>query len=78
MPESQTCIFIKKETLTQVFSCEFCDISKTSPVAASARHFYRLPDFYIIIPDVKRVLISSFLAELDSGIFCLRMLTFDL
>ena len=42
MPESPfSCNFIKKETLGQVFSCEFCDISKntffyrTSLVAAS-------------------------------------------
>ena len=27
-PKSQTCSFIKKETLTQVFSCEFFEISK--------------------------------------------------
>ena len=26
----QACNFIKKETLTQVFSCEFCEISKSS------------------------------------------------
>ena len=25
---SQTCNFIKKETLAQVFSCQFCEISK--------------------------------------------------
>ena len=37
----EACIFIKKETLTQVFFCEFCKISKntfskrTPPVAAS-------------------------------------------
>ena len=37
----RTCNFIKKETLAQVFSCEFCEISKntlshrTLPVAAS-------------------------------------------
>ena len=37
----QACNFIKKETLAQVFSCEFCEISKntvsykTPPVAAS-------------------------------------------
>ena len=37
----EACNFIKKETLTQVFSCEFCEISKktffhrTSPVAVS-------------------------------------------
>ena len=24
------CNFIKKETLTQVFSCEFCEISKST------------------------------------------------
>ena len=39
--QSQACNFIKKETLAQVFSCEFCEISKntffykTRPVAAS-------------------------------------------
>ena len=37
----KACNFIKKETLAQVFSCEFCEISKstfsyrTPPVAAS-------------------------------------------
>ena len=37
----QACNFIKKETLTQVFSCEFCEISnntisyRTPPVIAS-------------------------------------------
>ena len=37
----QACNFIKKETLAQVFSCEFCEISKntfsyrTTPVAVS-------------------------------------------
>ena len=35
----QACNFIKKETLTQVFSCEFCEISnffyRTPPLAAS-------------------------------------------
>ena len=39
---SQACNFIKKETLAQVLSCEFCEISKntfsyrTPPVTASA------------------------------------------
>ena len=38
---AKACNFIKKETLTQVFPCEFCEISKnafsyrTPPVAAS-------------------------------------------
>ena len=39
--QPQACNFIKKETVAQVFSCEFCEISKstffyrTPPVAAS-------------------------------------------
>ena len=39
--QASACNFIKKETLTQVFSCEFCKVSKnafsyrTPPVAAS-------------------------------------------
>ena len=28
VPESQACNFIKKKTLAQVFSCEFCEGSK--------------------------------------------------
>ena len=28
--QAQACNFIKKETLTQVFSCEFCKISKNT------------------------------------------------
>ena len=44
----QACNFIKKQTLAQVFSCEFCEISKntfsyrTPPVAASVCHNYLL------------------------------------
>ena len=30
MLQSAACNFIKKETLTQVFSCEFCEISKNT------------------------------------------------
>ena len=30
------CNFIKKETLAQVFSCEFCEVSKNT-------FFYRIP-----------------------------------
>ena len=45
---SEACNFIKKETLAQVFSCEFCKISKntfsykTPPVAASGFMLYLL------------------------------------
>ena len=41
---SETCNFIKKETLAQVFSCEFCEISKntffTEPLWATASVTY--------------------------------------
>ena len=30
MPEPQACNFIKKETLAQVFYCEFCENSKNN------------------------------------------------
>ena len=30
MPESLACNFTKKETLAQVFSCEFCEIAKNT------------------------------------------------
>ena len=30
VPEPQACNFIKKETLAQAFSCEFCEISKNT------------------------------------------------
>ena len=41
--QASACNFIKKETLAEVFSCEFCEISKstffykTPPVAAAKR-----------------------------------------
>ena len=40
---AKACNFIKKENLAQVFSCQFCEISKnnfsykTTPVAASEK-----------------------------------------
>ena len=36
LERSQACNFIKKKTLAQVFSCEFCDFSKNT-------YFYRTP-----------------------------------
>ena len=43
--ETEACNFIKKETLAQEFSCEFCEIAKNTfsyrkpPVAASVMRF---------------------------------------
>ena len=41
---AEACNFIKKESLAQVFSCEFCEISKntffyTKPPVAAPRHY---------------------------------------
>ena len=47
------CIFIKKETLPQVFSCEFCEISKntffyrTTLVAASVGVLQKFPNIHL-------------------------------
>ena len=35
--KTETCNFIKNETLAQVFSCEFCEISKNSFFTANLR-----------------------------------------
>ena len=45
--DDDTCNFIKKETLAQVFSSEFCEISKNTfsyrrtPVAASMVNYFK-------------------------------------
>ena len=73
MPESTTCIFIKKETLAQVFSCELCEISKntfcyrTPPVAASDITLFflifRLPFITFININTVKILEFSFITE---------------
>ena len=59
MTESLFCNFIKKESLAQVFSCEFCEISKntflqrTPLVAASIE---RMKYFRVSIVTVKSLI----------------------
>ena len=50
------CNFIKKETLAQVFSCEFCEVSKNTffyriPLVAASEicHNENTPGFLVII-----------------------------
>ena len=49
--QAESCNFIKRETLTQVFSCEYCEIFKntfvyrTRPLAAFARKISKLLNF---------------------------------
>ena len=51
--QASVCNFIKKETLAQVFSCEFCEVSKntfsyrTPPVASSGCFKTRFKTFHI-------------------------------
>ena len=40
----EACNFIKKETLAQVFSCEFCKISKNTFSTESLRKTASVPD----------------------------------
>ena len=40
MKNSEVCNFIKKETLAQVFSCEFCKISKNIFLQFSSQLFF--------------------------------------
>ena len=52
----QACNFIKKETLAQVFSCEFCEISKNTflqknSVAASAKKTAK--NFFVDTGDIR-------------------------
>ena len=55
--KAKACNFVKKETLAQVFSCEFCEISKnnfpykTPLVTASA---LRLLGFFLFFVDIHR------------------------
>ena len=52
--------FIKKETLAQVFSCEFCEISKstffTEHIWATASEYYQLTVSFHQKSDVKKKL----------------------
>ena len=49
-PSGKACNFIKKKSLAQVFSCEFCEISKNTffyripPVAASVITLFNVND----------------------------------
>ena len=68
MPESLFfCSFIKKETLAQVFFCEFCEISKntffnrTPLVAASAGEEILLYSIYLVLALKKAV--SEFVSK---------------
>ena len=68
LQQAEACIFISKETLAQVFSCEICEISKnaffkktsfyrTPPVAASII----LPSSYFVLGCNFEYVVSSFL-----------------
>ena len=59
--QPQACNFITKETLAQVFSCEFCEISrnnfsyKTPPVATSQKFMLE----WILLSDQAKLLLSE-------------------
>ena len=70
------CNFIKKETLTQVFSCEFCEISKNTfscrtPLGDCFCTFFEVTKYYRIIKtlNVVRYLLSNCYFRFSSIIF---------
>ena len=68
-PEAlKACIFIKKEILTQVFSCEYCEVFKNS---------FLVEDFlFIILLRDDRILWTSLCTKLTSFIFLVLLLCF--
>ena len=64
----KTCVFIKKEIPTQVFSCEYCEIFKNSFLM---EHFL----FIIVLYD-DRILWTSLGAKLTCFIFLVLLLCF--
>ena len=63
-----TCVFIKKEIPTQVFSCEYCEIFKNS--------FLMEQFLFIIVLCDDRILWTSFGAKLTCFIFLVLLLCF--
>ena len=59
--------FIKKETLAQVFSCEFCEISKstffTENLWATASGNFLQPLLYVVLTCIRVLLIIVTLTE---------------
>ena len=69
--QALACNFIKKETLAQVFSCEFCEISKNTffyrkpPVAASEDGNQRILKFWMC-----GIFLYYLFIFVDAGSFC--------
>ena len=65
--QTQACNFIKKETLTKLFSCEFCEISESNipyriyPVAASAvnKIFLKMRNHFCFWHLIKTFMLTS-------------------
>ena len=68
----QACNFIKKETLAQVFSCEFCEISKNN---FSTEHFQKIASGHSAFYNDLIILIrwnKMFLVELKESLLIVR------
>ena len=69
--QALACNFIKKETLTQVFSCEFCEISKntfsyrTPPLAACVWFTFR----FLIVGCLLEGALKA-VSKFSDGAFC--------
>ena len=54
---SQACIFIKKETLAQVFSCEFCELSRNTFLQNTTKRLLLESQIWISLnrPQISRI-----------------------
>ena len=59
----KACIFIKKDTPTQVFSCEYCKIFKKSFFYRTPPVHYTFPKFYVIIEFFGCLWVQNFLCH---------------
>ena len=64
------CNFIKKETLTQAFSCEFCEISNNTfsyrtPLVAASGHALRAFPTVMLLSSLKRSVLEEVCILLD-------------
>ena len=74
----KACIFIKKETLAQVFSCEFCEISKNifyyrTPLVAASVYF--ITENGICNPEtnfVLRILLNKSMIKIKTVVLLLK------
>ena len=79
---TQACNFVKKETLTQVLSCEFCEIFKntcfysTPPMAPSGKRQF-LFSYFIIVFNMMNFLVIPLIIQLFARMYLKKIAAFS-